>query len=167
MGYLLMRLVRILMPIVVSFAYLLGFFFFNPMCCYWSIGVFRQAPLLLRTQTWRWLLLFSSGLLSPLRVLAWGCAIWQRGYIANWWVRMPHRFRCPIGFDGPSSVYAYPAFHDGCGIPIVEEWHPLYLIGFRWAGLWGVKWYLSHAFPHFCDMCFPFLTHAVQFLIFP
>ena len=33
--------------------------------------------------------------------------------------------------DGPSGVYACPTFHDRCGIPIMEEWHPLYPMGFR------------------------------------
>ena len=67
--------------------------------------------------------------------------------------------------DGPSSFYAFPTFHDECRIPIVEEWHPLYPAGFRWAGLWGVQRYSSHDFPHSCSMCSPLLIHFPFFAL--
>ena len=93
MCYLLMIWVRIFIPLVISLACLLRFFFFNPMCCYRSFRVLGWVPLSLWTQNWRWLPLSSLRLLSPSRVLAWGCSTWRKDYIASWWVRMPHRFR--------------------------------------------------------------------------
>ena len=62
--------VRILMPLVIFFVCLLGFFLFNPMYYYRSTKVLGRVPLLLWTQAWKWLPLLSLGLHKPLRVLA-------------------------------------------------------------------------------------------------
>ena len=69
-GYLLMRWVRNLMPLVISPTCLLGFSFSNPIGRYRSFEVLRRVPLLLPIQTLRQLPLSFQGLLSPLRVLA-------------------------------------------------------------------------------------------------
>ena len=151
--YLLMRWVRILMPLVISLACFLGFFFFfffNLMCWYRLFGVLRRVLLLLWTQTWRWLPLSSLELLNPSRG-------WLESALPGGGGTLPvGGWGCFTGSDGPFGVYACSPFHDGCGIPIVEEWHPLYPVGFRWEGLRRVQWHSPHAFPYSCGMCSPF-----------
>lgn len=60
------------------------------------------------------------------------------------------------------SVYAFPTFHDGHWVLVVEEQHSLYRASHRQAGLWLAQWYSTHALSHYCGICTSF-SHLFPF----